>query len=627
MAVRRCQYVLWSIFLVSTPLWAGWATTTFPEQAPLDTSTPQALYRVLPQCAQSLGCLLAGDTVSALLRKQELPWRAFAGLSELLVSRPLLTPFHTGEVGGWHLYGFGRTSPRGLAMSFAGRPWRDATFGVLSPELCSPEFVERIELLRGTEAAVLGWDALGIALNVVEPTWRTGSLYTRLWYLNAAYGTGGSDGVLVLSPHPRWELVAGYRRLSSDGRFRNGWSSTWSTRARLRWSPTPEWLVSLTHVFTHWDAGVNGGIDAALSPQWWDELTAQPRFEDFTDRLYRHDITATALWCPDSERQVTAQCWYVPAQWERHYGRGFVDPMAGDTVLDVRWHSWQAGARIQGDYRTAAATWVVGAGGMWWYTPALPFARREERRQGVGYALGRLALWSGARLHSGVRFVLERERLSVNGGVGVSGTLGRGGEWLVDISRSVRSAAAVEAMGAEELWQLLATVRWQHGSWSGEMGGAVQRFHNADIASFTPQPTAHASTIWTTTYQTLPLGRIGLFGTVVLSREQAWRYYRCGVEVSAERRIGSSEVRASIVWELLYPPALQVEPVRWSLQEGSLPRRWFHSGGDIHLTARLGMAFVRVLVRNVLGVAWYRMPYYPQPGRSILFALTWAIQD
>lgn len=566
-----------------------------------------------------------------MLRAEDIPWRVYIGMTELLRSAIPLGSLHTGEAGGWHTLMVGRVSPRGVALCLNGRPWQELTFGVMSPELYPPEFVGRVEVLQGTEAVVLTWDALGIALNVVEPTWRTGRLLSRLWYLNAAYGVGGSDGMFVLSPHPAWELTGGYRRLSSEGRFANGGSNGWNVRLRLHWVPLPQLSVTLSELFTQWVLGLNGGIDAAATPTWWDPLAARPVFEELNDRLYRHDVTLTMLWQPDSQRNVVAQLWYVPVLWERHWGES-----ADRGAQDEHWRTWQLGIRLQGELASAAGgRWVAGLMGEMGRSPQLSFASQLERRRAAGYLLGRWGLGE-AILQAGVRLGLDEGDAVITGGVGAMGRWGKGW-WRADLCRGRRSQAAVETGEGEEILQALGEIGWGDRGWGWKAGVIGQRLLNAVIASGTPptnpSPPAPSQApqsgllLWGQLWYALLGGELELAFDALPLAEAVWRTARVVFSVRTERRFGQSLLRGEVSWELFRVAPLRLSPILWSLHQAEGSKVFQHSGGELRIAARLGMAYVRLALRNLLNVPWYQMPWYPQPGRSLVFELTWGFLE
>ncbi|MDW8225354.1 MAG: hypothetical protein RMK93_04930 [Bacteroidota bacterium] len=629
-----CQCHRWGQLLrIGLALWGSVAVTHPAEfRSDSEDTISRPLFRILGP--QGQGRALLSDSLARVLHKYDLPWRSYIGLSELLLQSPLLTVLHTGEAAGWHLLAFGRVPPQGVGLSLNGRPWQEPTFGVLSPELYPPEFIEKVELLKGTEATVLGWNALGIGLNIVEPEWKTGYLHSRLWYLNAAYGVGGSDGMLLLVPHPRWEVVAGYRRLSSDGRFPNGWSSGWNTRVRLRWTPTPTISIAASELFTHWVMGLNGGMDAAASPAWWDELTARPVSGDCNARLYRHDVTLTTTWHPSSGSAIVGQIWYTPTLWQWRLEDGFRDTAVADFRSHVRWHNWQAGARFHWELSSAQSTlWAAGLVGLWGYTPELPFAQRSVQRQLAGYLLQRFAVW-GIRVQAGVRLLFDGVRLYSGGGAGASGVFADGWWWRWDFSQSVRLPLAIGNGAAERLWQIWGEMGWRSQSWQGELGIVGQRLLSSpsgavsrSVFSLSHLNPGWSLLTWTSLRASLPFGWVGFSGVAQPVAEHSWRTFRTVATVGSERQVGESQVQVELCWELLRAPALRALPPAWPLQPVSMPRVWHHSGGEFRLAARLGMAYLRLCLRNLFDTAWYRMPWYPQPGRSLLFELNWSFSD
>jgi hypothetical protein len=102
---------------------------------------------------------------------------------------------------------------------------------------------------------------------------------------------------------------------------------------------------------------------------------------------------------------------------------------------------------------------------------------------------------------------------------------------------------------------------------------------------------------------------------------------RVRAAVGQEVRFGESRLRGELAWELSWAPAVRFAPLRYELEPVQIVRRLQHSGGDVQVAALLGKAYVRLWFRNLVDAAWYRMPFYPQPGRSLVFELTWSFLD
>lgn len=588
-----------------------------------------------PSSHGSLGGVVQWDT---LLTKQQIVRLPFSGLSDCLSRLPQYLPVHFGETAAWHQLRFGAIPPRGVALELGARPWSDPVVGLISPELYPPEFVERIEAVWGSRAVVLGWNSAGALLNIVPVRWRAGRPYSRLWYLNAAYGTGGSDGGLTWNFHPRWGVHLGYRRVASEGRFPNGWANLWNVRSVLQWTPTPKLTVTLSELFTSWNGGLNGGIDVARTPQWWDELTAQVRFPQLNERLSRHDATVAMTFQQDSATTLNAQLWGVRARWEQQHREEFQPPEAGTVLPASGWSTLQMGLRLRGEHAAAPFALLAGVDLLW---ERIPKELAEGGWKGALYGLLQYAT-RGWEVYGGMRLLRHVGGTVVVGGGGARIALGAHGWGMLDMARGVRIAAPLEqGIDSEEVRMLLGQVQWGHGGIWLEGGGGIQRLLNAVIASSSnslqlPQIPSNATTVlllWSRTRWSVHNYSAELAVTGVLPFEGAQNLagsLRSFLTVERRWEFGqASQLWVSLTWELLHHARpLQWLPVVWvGVVRNDMDPVWQHTGGELLVGARLGQAFVRLWLRNILGVAWYRVAWYPQPGRSLLFTLSWAFWE
>ncbi|MBK9246858.1 MAG: hypothetical protein IPM69_01785 [Ignavibacteria bacterium] len=127
-------------------------------------------------------------------------------------------------------------------------------------------------------------------INIQERVFNTKTPFTHLWYSQGGYDYVASDGILSQNIAKNWNATIGYRRQSSTSRFLNSDLDLWNIRANIRWSPTSKTTFTLSELFTHRRTGVNGGIDST-SPSISNELIAVPKYAEFNERVYRHEVT------------------------------------------------------------------------------------------------------------------------------------------------------------------------------------------------------------------------------------------------------------------------------------------------------------------------------------------------
>ncbi|MGH2566794.1 MAG: putative porin, partial [Bacteroidota bacterium] len=118
---------------------------------------------------------------------------------------------------------------------------------------------------------------------------------TKIRYVQGPFESSLADGLFAQNVAQGTNLMLGFQRHVTDGRFANSAYDSWQIRGRLRYNFSDRFNVSLSEFYSSSTNGMNGGIDALLSPSIYDEVTAIVRNEEASDHISRHDVTLNGV--------------------------------------------------------------------------------------------------------------------------------------------------------------------------------------------------------------------------------------------------------------------------------------------------------------------------------------------
>ncbi len=183
-----------------------------------------------------------------------------------------------------------------VSTLFNGRALRGPLDDAMDLELYPVEFLERIELLRGARALIQGSGEALATLNFVQPRFDVVGTYARLWYAQGPNNQTGLDVTYDRNIGERSNLTLGVRRIPDDGEFQNQNVSSWDIRGSLRWDPSDALTVSLTEIYSDAERGLNGGLTETASR--FPTASAPVFVTTLDEETLRHDLTLAARWYP-----------------------------------------------------------------------------------------------------------------------------------------------------------------------------------------------------------------------------------------------------------------------------------------------------------------------------------------
>lgn len=228
-----------------------------------------------------------------IISKDSILFSDYTTLQDIFNEKLPVYPLNLGNYANLNSFSLFGGFPSGLSFRFNGREINDYQYPFFNFETFPVEYFENIEIFAGSDALIFSNNSSSSLINFQERIYNTRKPYTKIWFSQAAYDFLASDGVFSQNFIPNVNFTFGYRRMSVKGRFDNTWMDSWNLRGGLRWNINDKTNISLVEIFTNHGQGTNGGIDKINSDNLFDELVANPKYDQMNERAFKHDLTLT----------------------------------------------------------------------------------------------------------------------------------------------------------------------------------------------------------------------------------------------------------------------------------------------------------------------------------------------
>lgn len=180
-----------------------------------------------------------------------------------------------------------------VELGFNGRNLRNYYNGKYSIENFSPEFFERIEILKGSDAAILSSRPNNTFLNIQEIIYDTKIPFTRLWYSQKGGSFISADGIFSQNFSDGWNFTFGFKKMDDKLAFDNMSTDYWNLRFILRYNIDSTSSLSLSDNFTNNKTITSGGSDPNNSFDIYSPINSSPYYSKIQLRNFRHDVNVT----------------------------------------------------------------------------------------------------------------------------------------------------------------------------------------------------------------------------------------------------------------------------------------------------------------------------------------------
>lgn len=603
-------------------------STQVSDSAAVDSAaTPRDTIPPYPPNGPMLGSVRTFGPQASDLDKNDLTTLLYFSLFEPMREFHPGYPLTQGAPGRRREFSYAGTAPANSRILYNGR-----VLPTYQLEFYPAEYFERVELLRGADAAVFGAADALTAMNVVQPKFDVDGSYVRLGY---AFGNESNVPDITYSRNvaPRLNLTLGLHTVDSDPTYTNDDVGMVSVRGSLMWRPHDNLSMSITEMYTDLDRGLNGGLTDASSNDPQAASVVERTLREDNDR---HDVTATAQWYPGAgpapgdsafesgaRTRVDAAAYY--SETDRHLTRN-------DEVVTLRGIAYEQGREVAGG-RVAV------------YSPIGSFRLQ-------GNAAAEYVDLTKGRLHGGgtIEFPIV-DNLHLVGGWAITdeeGVISSSaiGELRASPSRTLDLRLTGRVFGdddetdatfdtaafIDERSRLLleAEADWSEGNHRVRLGGYHRTVHRSALTG-EGYSISGADLFLSTRLGFLRFQERAIFTfsaeedhrfPMVISRSDLaglFRPFNGALDLTAGLSLEVQSSFAGVRYD--YPHGEWLYPAVGAAEEQPYPVL------DVYAVGRIGSAYLRATFGNVLNNPYSTAYRYPVWGRSLRFGITWTMID
>lgn len=236
--------------------------------------------------------LLLNDTINSI-EKSDIQRINYSTMYDILNTRNELFGMSLGINGHFNNFLSYGAIDNNVELGYNGRNINNNYNGKYNLENYSPEFFERIEIIEGSDAAVLSSKPNNSFLNIQEIIYDTKIPFTRLWYAQEGGSFISADGIFSQNFSDGWNFTFGFKKMDDRLDFDNMSTDYWNLRFILRYNIDSTSSLSISDNFTNNRTITSGGSDPDNSFDIYSPINSSPSYSKIQIRNYRHDLNIT----------------------------------------------------------------------------------------------------------------------------------------------------------------------------------------------------------------------------------------------------------------------------------------------------------------------------------------------
>lgn len=233
------------------------------------------------------------ETTSALYFSNFL-WSDAKYFGELIWMLPGFYYRDLGEAGKWGELNALGLDGRSISILMDGRKINDPVSGIYNLYDLPLEFCDQLELYTGTSAIGTSNNSC-LTMNFITHFYNNYRPITKIRFVQDPAGTLLTDGLFAQNIARGLNLMLGFTRQTTEGRYLNAELDAWNIRTRLRYNISNKLNISLTDFYTKARNHYNGGVDNSITTDIFEEQNAFVINTYSLDQRMRRDITFSSI--------------------------------------------------------------------------------------------------------------------------------------------------------------------------------------------------------------------------------------------------------------------------------------------------------------------------------------------
>lgn len=628
-----------------------------PKQIIKDTTNIAAKDTIKRYPLKIHGTLIQSKTANSI-SKYDIQFTNYLTINDILCDHLDILPIDLGSFGQYNSFMINGSNPSSIAYSFNSRPLMDPVFGLYSSELFPAEFLEKIEIVTGSDAVLMSDNAEGALINFQEIVYNSKKPFTRMYFAQGPYEYLQADGVYSKNLTSEMNFTFGFRSQSSSGRYDNSEMQSWNLRTLLRWNPNDNTSISLSDIFANHKSGMFGGIDPYYDNDLdgdgvtniYDEIEAGVRLPNFRERNYRHDITLKYTTIDTDSNHVLSSSLFLT---NSEFIWGNYPTVYQDTTLFNDLNNISNYYGINGQYEFHnIIDWVIG--GKYYYLNIDP-TRFSYGFKNTAYSV--FTRVSGEisnllRVTGGIKYgnKFDKDLFAIGGSI--TAILTDSTSWKFDISQSNRPPNPTENLTLDsEIHRLiLSEFEYRRGSTKLRLG-AYYRNIDKPIVPESDENLSNSFTFVNGSTRNLSGLSLRYSDRITGDIFKPEDFLEFNLMLQGNYNIDNPEellypmIYADIT--LLYQLNVNRSILRFGIRaKGSsdysgfnftpLSRTYFYDGSNssnifnginAFVQTRLGSAHIRAEIENILSYQYYYIPYYPMNEMNFKLIISWTFLE
>lgn len=593
-----------------------------------------------------MGSLTPPPDSSSVLHRSQFVWTDAKYPGDLIWRIPGYHLSELGEVGKFsHLTAYG-VDGRSIPIMIDGRPLNDPYTGALNLYDIPLEAIEQLEPLNGLDALLYGGH--GNAVNLATRQFNNTRPITNIRYMQGAFEYSLLDGFFAQNIARSTNVLLGFQRHVTDGRFANSALDSWHIRGRVRYNASERFNLAFTEYYTRSVNGMNGGIDLTQSRDPFDEITAVVRNPNASERLSRHDLTLNGIarLSRDSLSITQFSVYYSDIEREYTNAPANISDTYGSTML---------GGRIIQQFRSKTQNTTIGFDVQRTELKKNGLALLEPADKAVLFGKTELRLFEVLIPSAAVRAERRGSQARLSYGIGVQAKIGTLLTLSANVSSTYQLPTTIEPDRDDTTISFLPFSDRQQTTKTLSLEVTLRELGSMRVSGFEKElPEGDRVYFIDPNGRPSPLApretKIrGITGSLLL---RWWKFEgivsgmfietkRTSTPITdlpkwtltgewAYRNVFSTvaEIRAGIrAWYASRHRGVQFVPHSWTYGESSGPEIAAASRLDFFTVAKIGDAFISLGWENLLNEKYMTVSGYPMPGRTFRLGVNWLFID